>query len=166
MTKPILTALNKLQSPCVCFFANSLAKPVKDILINTITVLVASATAIITFLKTIGTLITNIDKEIKIYAMQTALNFEKTLVRPLESPFALLTKMAKPYVDCDYINTFLTGVRTVRSFVFDPVDKQMRKFEDMIDQLEDEKKKWDQLDNVLSIMTDFKNAISSYCGTD
>lgn len=163
MAKPSFTA-DSLQSPCICFFANSLAAPVKNMLVQLISTVVSIATTIIQFLKMIGTLVTNIDKEIAIYALNTALEVEKAFVRPLESPFMLLTKMAKPYSDCDYINTFLKGLKVVRKEVIGPVEKQIRQFEDMVDTLEDQKKRYDKLDSVLSMLNDFKTALTDVCG--
>lgn len=165
MAKPSFTS-SSLQSPCICFWVNSLAAPVKNSIIQLITTVITAATTIVNFLKLIGTLVTNIDKELKIKGLNIAIDAAKAIVRPLEAPSNLLVKLMKPYSDCDYLNTWMKSVKDFNKNVIGPVEKKIRDAEDMVDALEDEKRRWTKLDDALSVMNDFKNAIENFCGTE
>ena len=165
MAKPALQFQGQLETPCVCFWFNSLLAPVKNMITQLISTVVTACKAILVAIKVIGTLVNNIDKELKIKGYTIALEAAKAVVRPLESPFLLLTKMTKPYADCSYINTFLKGLKFVRTKAIGPTEKKIREVEDLIDALEDAKKDWDALDRAISAMDDFNNVINNWCGT-
>jgi hypothetical protein len=166
MAKPLMQKKSQLESPCVCLFVNSLAVSVKNMLTQLITTIVNVCKSLLVAIKLIGTLCNNYDKELKIYGYTVLLEAEKAVARPLESPFLLLTKMTKPYADCDYITTFLGFLKYVRTKVIGPTEKHIKDIENMIDTLEDQKKQWDGMDRAISALDDFNNVISSYCGTD
>lgn len=163
MAKPVLKNKNQLQDPCLCFWLNSLGSPVKNMITGLISTVVNTAKAILLAAKTIGTLMTNIDKEIQIYSFETAINLEKAIMQPLQAPFALLTKAAQPYADCDYVKTFLTSIKSVKKTLFSRWTNQIKEFEDMVDSLEMAKKQWDGVDRAISTLTDINNAISTLC---
>ena len=165
MAKPVLEYIEDLESPCVCLWFNSLLAPVKNMITQLISTVVTVCKAILVGLKLIGTLLTNYDKELKIYGLTVALEAAKTIVRPLESPFLLLTKLTKPYADCDYITKFIGWMKYVRTEAIGPTEKEIRKTEDLIDKLEDEKKRYEGFDRAISAMDDFNNVINNWCGT-
>lgn len=166
MAKPTLEGKSGLQSPCVCVWLNSLAAPVKDSIIQMISTLTSILTTIIQFIKLVGTLVCNLDKEIAIYAMQAAIEAEQALIRPAQQPFNMLVKLTKPYSDCDYINTFVKGTKKIKNMTFGWIEKKVRDMEDMIDALEDKQVELDQLDNLISMLNDFNRTLSEFCGTD
>lgn len=165
MAKPSFTS-SSLESPCICFWLSSLAAPVKNSIVQLINTIITAATTIVNFLKLIGTLVTNIDKELKIAGLNIAIDAAKALVRPLEAPSTLVVKLMKPYSDCDYLNTWMSTIKKFNKSVIGPVEKQIRDAEDMVDTLEDDKRRWTALDDALSVMNDFKDAIQNVCGTD
>ena len=164
MAKPVLTKKNQLDDPCLCIWINSLAAPVKTTLIQMLNLVINLITSLIQAMKLVIELVANYDVELKILALQTAVEIEKSIVLPLQAPFALLINMAKPYADCDYVNSMLKVITNGRNKFLGPTEQNIRDIEDIIDELEESKKQIDSWDRYISVLNDTKYMITNLCG--
>jgi hypothetical protein len=150
--------------PCVCAWIDALGAPAKNAITQLINTIANSCKAVLTYLKLVSTFVNNINKELEIYAKKAELEAEKAVINGISIPFDSLTKLIKPYTDCDYLNSVMTGINKIKDDLgINRLKKHIRDVEDAIDRLEEEKKKWDKLDRYIQAMEDLKN-IADFCG--
>jgi hypothetical protein len=153
-----MASTNFLEKECACSFVQNLGA-FKDtftgLIDAAITVLRTAQATIALWPADLGDQLKRIEYEAEVTAIEA-------VMAPLAAPFSLVSNYLRPYADCPPIATAAGTINKVRNTVLDPLTKQKEEIQMLIDALNLEGTKIEQLQNMIDQLNDLKDAIV-YC---
>jgi chaperonin cofactor prefoldin len=141
---------------CFCAWLNTVGAPFVGIL----TALLDSTIALLTTAKMLLALVPlNLTDQLKKLEMQAELAVIEVATQPVEAPIALVTNSAKAFNDCPPTAELARRVGQIREVLLGSVDDYKYQLQNLIDAIDREALKIEELDQWINNLQEFKEAI-------
>ncbi len=144
---------------CLCAWINILGD-----FLAPLTALIDSSIAIFTVIKvTLALVPTNLTDQLKKIRYEIELAFIEQTVALIEAPLGIVGRYARPYADCDPVAALIAANEKVREFLVADIEERRFEVEQFIAAIDRENLKIEEIDNIIDVLTEMKNAIE-ICG--
>jgi len=144
---------------CFCNWMTQLG-PFKDVF----NALLSSMIGILGTAKALLLLVpTNWSDQLKKVEMQAEMEVLKVLVGTVEAPISYALNYAKAFSDCDPVANVTTVVGKIRNFMIGDLLEREEQLQMFIDAIDRESLKIQEIDNMIKLLTDLKEALDE-CG--
>jgi len=126
--------------------------------------LIDSSIAIFTVIKvTLALVPTNLTDQLKKLRYEAELALIEQTVAVIEAPLGYVSRYARPYADCDPVSTLIKVNNSIREWLVSDIEERRFEVEQFIAAINRESLKIEEIDQIIDVLTEIKNAIE-ICG--